>query len=415
MNAGFEPSPYSLEQPLFLVTDFPPDAGGGGAVILRSLISPTDRARIIWASPSLRPDTGRREGELPLADGSHRFSRWLRRRSVTVDSLAAASLADEIAREARRSNARALWIVMHGAMVHVAARLLSRHPSIPVHLTVHDDPPFGVSLLSRRHLMLVPLVLRDFRAALAHAASVDVVSEGMAARYRSVYGIQPVVVHRGLAGPIRPSPTYDRATGLEVGILGNTYGYGQVLAVAQAVERASALARTPGRVVVVGAGHGARLKSDMRGRLEVEVTGHLDENAAIDRLRRSFLLYLNYPFSRRTSVLRQTSFPTKLTTYVMTARPLLAHAPADASIAPLFQIGDYVSHWASMKIDDGADAILRAWQTEELHRSRDAVAERIRAQFYDLAANRERLWNQLNALPSPSPEVRMPALQRGSL
>ena len=35
---------YTADRPLALLTDWPPDAGGGGAVILRSLLGPEDRA-----------------------------------------------------------------------------------------------------------------------------------------------------------------------------------------------------------------------------------------------------------------------------------------------------------------------------------------------------------------------------------
>src|SRR5438093_7415928 len=101
-------SAFSPDSPLLLVTDYPPDAGGGGAVILRSVLTAEDRARIVWASPSLDPGAASRaDGGVPLVQGSHSLARWLRRRSVTVDSLLARRLATEIEELARRRNAAA--------------------------------------------------------------------------------------------------------------------------------------------------------------------------------------------------------------------------------------------------------------------------------------------------------------------
>jgi hypothetical protein len=390
---------YSPDRPLLLVTDYPLDLGGGGAVILRSLLGATDRAGLIWACPSLRPDSppGLGGGQV-LLQGSHRFGRLLRRRSLTVDALSAGRLANEISEIARQQNAAALWIVMHGAVVHVAARLL-KQSVLPTHLSVHDDPPFGVALVSRRHLAMVPFIEHDFSSSLRRARSIDVISQGMLERYRRRYGVTATVVHRGMAGPIAPSPSHAPSGVLEVGVLGNTYGYRQVVLLADAIVRAAATLGVRGRVVIIGQGHGARLRDQMGGRLEVEVTGHLDEGVAVERLQRCFLLYLNYPFSWRAAVLRQTSFPTKLSTYLLAARPLLAHAPADSSIAPLFNgHAEYVNLWRNERAEDGEAAICRAWNDGASHASQHVPAERLRSHYYDLETNRDLLFRALNGL-----------------
>ena len=52
---------YSPGAPVLLVTDYPADTAGGGAVILRSLLEGPARARVVWASPS-RPSDPALEG-----------------------------------------------------------------------------------------------------------------------------------------------------------------------------------------------------------------------------------------------------------------------------------------------------------------------------------------------------------------
>jgi hypothetical protein len=391
---------YSADRPLLLLTDFAPSMGGGGAVILRSLLQERDRERMVWGSPLLAPgDAGANAGTLPLRTPAGRLRRWLGRRSLTVDSLFSGAIADAVADAAQRLHARAIWIVMHGAMVHVAARI-SERTSLPLHLSVHDDPPYGVGLMSRRHLGLIPLMARDLGLALRRARSIDVISAGMARRYETRYGAKSVIVHRGTQGPVSPSPPYDRERGLQIGVLGNPYGYRQLLTLVDAVARAASATGTRGRLVIIGQGPGERVREYARGRreVEVEVTGHLDEPAAIARLKSCFLLYLNYPFSARATVLRQTSFPTKLSTYVMAARPLLQHAPTDSSVADLSRLTDYVVAWENERIEMGAESIIRAWNDPVLHQSRDVQAEAVRRRYYDMETNRATLIRTLNAL-----------------
>jgi hypothetical protein len=388
-------SRYSPSNPLLLLTDSAPDARGGGAVILRSLLDDEDMLRLVWGSPEL--SKAPKAGEAQLATPS-RLIPGLGRRSLTIDSVFAARTADQILRLAQQRNVRALWIVLHGAMVHVAARLL-RTKSLPVHLSVHDDPAFGVAMMSRRYLPLVPLIDRDFRYALERADSVDVISAGMAARYESRYGLESCVIHRWLPAPIQVgAPVVDDAF-LEVGVMGNTYGYAQLPELARAASGAARRIHRRARVVVVGNGLGERLRAEVANdrNLEIEVTGHLTEPEAIRRLSRCFALYLNYPFSARAAVLRSTSFPTKLSSYLMAARPILLNAPADSSIAHLAAYRGFVGVWQSERAEEGAAVLEGLWRTAAAHQSQHQAAGKIREQYFGIA-NQVALAECLNGL-----------------
>lgn len=389
---------YTPGRPLLLLTDYPPDAGGGGAVILRSLLGGPDRSRVVWASLSesgLTPaDPG---GPTALVAGGTAATG--RRRSVLLDSTRyAGSLARGVEALADRVGARAVWVVAHGAAVHVAARLIASGRR-PLHLTVHDDPAFANALRSRRYLPLVPWVERDFAASARGARSVDVIGEGMRDRYRRRYGVEAAVVHRALAGPLAGSPPYDRgASGLAVGVLGSTYAYRPLRQLAEAVRRASGRLGVRGRVVVIGRGHGDRLRGEFRGVVEVEAAGHLSEPEGVERLGRCFALYLNYPFGWRDAVLRRTSFPTKLSTYVQAARPLLVHAPADSSVAALRDWPDYAGFWQSIDPDDGAELLTRLWRRPGADGPALHAAEAVRLRYFEPARNRSSIAGLLNAL-----------------
>ena len=392
------------DRPLVLVTEYPPDAGGGGAVILRGLLGPGDRAKVVWLSLSKAgadAAPGFLAAELLKSGSAGR--RVDGRRSLWLDSTRhAGRVADEIASTARRFHAGALWLVLHGAVVPAAARVAARPGALPYHATVHDDPVGQVGG-SRKYRLLTPWYQRAFAASLKGARSVDTICPGMADRYRDRYGVDSVVVHRGTVGPVGPSPAYDPARGLRVGIIGSIYDYAMIPALARAVKIAAGRAGTRGAVVVVGRGVGDRLRDEMGSAVDVEVTGHLDEPEAVERLRGCFLLYANYPFAGRHALFRRTSFPTKVSTYALAARPLLVHAPADSSLLGL-TVGTppgYATHWGSLAEGEGAALLLGLWNDPSAFASAHDAAEAVRSRYYDLERNRSALFDALNGLASP--------------
>jgi hypothetical protein len=270
--------------------------------------------------------------------------------------------------------------------------------TLPVHLTVHDDP-VGQALFSRKYLALAPWLAHGFARALKQASSVDTICEGMAERYRAKLGVASTVVHRGIAEPVEPSPPHDRSQGLSVGVIGSIYQYAMMITLGQAVAQASQALGVPGKIVVVGQGVGDQLRADMKGAIAVEATGPLDESEAIQRLGKCFLLYVNYPFGPRPALFRQTSFPTKVSTYARSARPILVHMPSDGSVVPLTRMpGSYATHWATLRASDGADLMVRLWNDPAMHQSTHEISEQVRSRFYDFATNHRTLLSLLNNL-----------------
>lgn len=398
-------SAYKPDAPLLLLTDWPPDAGGGGAVIFRSLLGPEERSRIVWAclqAPKSTTEGGAWDRVVTLRQGT--ADRPGGRSLLHDAALRAGPLAVEVAELARSVNARAIWVVMHGAAVHVAARLASRR-EWPMHLTVHDDPLHGMVLLSRRYLPLAPLVVRDFAKAMRAADSVDVIGAGMAERYRRRFGIEPQIVHRARPDPVTAPPPLDRSAGLRVGILGSTYGYQALPPLGRAIVMASQRLGVPGRLLVCGVGdHGHRLARELDGALEVEAAGHISESEGIERLRSCCALFMNYPFRRRARVFRQTSFPTKLSTYLSVGRPLLIQSPDDSTTAPLARIEpDLARSWGDTDPATGAALLTRLWEAFPEPQVTADAADRLRVRYFDPVRNRQTLFASLNALVHAGP------------
>jgi hypothetical protein len=299
---------------------------------------------------------------------------------------------------AERQGASRIWIVAHGPVLPAVAALVSQFGRA-VHLSIHDDPAWSDVFRTRRELPLTPWVLRSLGVALRAANSVDVISAGMRAELARRYGVNSVIVHRVLEAPIPANEVYDRALGLSVGILGNLYAGRQLDLLLAAVSRASRSAGVPGRIVVIGREH-----PDLARRAaavpDVDVTfaGHVPESEGVDLLRRVFAVYLGYPFGSRSRVFRRTSFPTKLGTYLLSARPIIVHTPYDSTLTPIVDVAPFTLPWFADTADAGARMLLRAWHHDDLHRSQHEPAETLRKRYFG-PENRTTLFAALDRLP----------------
>jgi hypothetical protein len=222
----------------------------------------------------------------------------------------------------------------------------------------------------------------------------------MADTYRRRYGVTSTIVHRGLPGPVEPAPVYDRRRGLSIAVLGSTYGFSELSVLAQALAVAQQRLGVPATLTVIGGVDEAAVRKLCPPNVELEITGHIDEPEGISRLRESFLAYLSYPFRRRGRMLRTTSFPTKLSTYVQAARPLLLHMPSESSVAFLGASSSYATLWGSTDDREGADILERLWSDDTTTQSFDVAADHVREQHFDLERNRAALYSMLNALVS---------------
>ena len=93
----------------------------------------------------------------------------------------------------------------------------------------------------------------------------------------------------------------------------------------------------------------------------VENAGDVAEEEVIRRLQRTAFVYSMYSFNPRHRLFRETSQPTKISTYLMAARPILAHCPAGSSTIDMlskFKLGVCVSSMEQQDLVDGIRRIL---------------------------------------------------------
>ena len=213
-----------------------------------------------------------------------------------------------------------------------------------LHVSVHDDPA-GLAKKSHRYRHLAGQIDELNRSLLRHAGSVDVVSDGMKSYYQDRYGVASGVVYRYIDHLAVSTTKPDAEPVIHVGHVGSAYSAQEVRAFLAALR---SLERTDGmRFKVLTFGQSPVFKvaaGDFPGL--VENAGDLPENEVVKRLQQCSFVYSMYSFNRRHRIFRETSLPTKMSTYLMAAKPILAHCPEGSSIIGMitqFKLGTCVT------------------------------------------------------------------------
>lgn len=316
-----------------LFTDFSP-AIGGGAVILRNLLRQLEGVQVQWfyTAPTTAdlPGTTRIAG-LPvngsvLGDLVDFYRLWSGGRKKDLMEMAKPILA---------ASADVHWVVAHGVGIALGNLLKNLRPEIPLHVTVHDDPEHTVLKRSRRYRYFSWLVESPMRELMVNANSVDVISGLMQSYYRKKLGIESEVVHVCVDKLARMTPFIGKNNELHVGHIGSIYSYSQF---ANFLRGADVYCRKNGLNLVMKLIGGQswpaeRFARKLSAGASVSLLGEMEEKEAIAQLSGCDFVYAAYPFGHALRVFRQTSLPTKLSTYIQAQRPIFAHTPMDSTLA----------------------------------------------------------------------------------
>lgn len=317
-----------MKKRVVLFTPFPPNIGGG-AVILRSLLPKLDGLDVKWLYLS--------DLDMDLDDGSIRIG----------DGLLGGSLVSDLCRTALQwtgiSNGKintivdrilafeadVYWVVAHNEGILIANELRKR-TELPIHTTVHDDTPYGFFYRSKRYPFFTGLAQYHFNKLLKNSSSIDVVSDSMRKYYQKKCGVDSVVVHRVLDEIVFTKATSDEKK-LTVGHIGNIYNLSELIAFCEAVEIYAKAYNKELSFVLIGMSRKYAFELTSRFNFIVDIP-HLEEKEAVVRLNECDFVYAMYPFDDRSKVFRETSQPTKLSTYILSRRPIFAHTPKASTL-----------------------------------------------------------------------------------
>lgn len=208
---------------------------------------------------------------------------------------------------------------------------------IPLHVSIHDDQARSMAPRSRRYRWLAPLMQHSWLRLARRARSVDVVSNGMQEIYSRIHHFDSIICRPHVPHLPQIPAFVPRDNQLRVGHIGSIYSEPEFRCFLITFGK---LARCTGKtpvLVLIGAGGLDRiaLQHCMGDNSEIEDFPGLDESVAVQHLATCDLVYCMYPFDRRDAFFRQTSLPTKLSTYVQSQRPIFAHTLDDSTLAEL--------------------------------------------------------------------------------
>jgi hypothetical protein len=345
-----------------LFTPFSPTIGGG-SVIFRSVLPYLPGTDVRWFyladSPVDAPSSThlgpRIMGGPPVRDLVNTLRLFALENHPEVD---------RCVRAIRDWSPDVAWVNSMNEGILVGKKLLDA--GIPhLHVSVHDDSA-GLAIKSRRYRVFASLMDRRNSQLLRGAHSVDVVCDSMREYYKHRISVDAGVVYRYIhdlqlpAYRVAAAPTSDERI-IRIGHVGAFYSSSEVFAFVDALRHISDSEGLRFRFETYGGVTGMMAALQAKFPDVVENMGNVSEDEAIRRLQSAAFVYSMYSFNPRHRLFRETSQPTKMSTYLIAGRPILAHCPSGSSTIDMltrFKIGVCVSTVERQGLIDGIRSIL---------------------------------------------------------
>lgn len=257
---------------------------------------------------------------LNLADAvSHAVSL---KRSISV-------LANDIVEFAQRQQIQRLWVILNTPYVTALAAEVHRRLRVPLLTHVWDD----IEHLTRQKRFdgwTRRAYQRKAGMLLARSVRTAVICEEMASHYSSNFGARCKIIRLGQQTTgLRTSKAIENQD-FVIGYSGSMYSYSAWYAFLQALDELKwMLAGRPVRFVVLSGYVSFRANVPCH----VEFMGWRNDEEVLQMLSGCDLLYLPQPFEKSEEPLTRLSFPTKMSSYSATGRPIFLHTPEYGSLA----------------------------------------------------------------------------------
>ena len=242
---------------------------------------------------------------------------------------AIATLADQVAAFAIANGVGRVWATLNMTAVIDVCEKLNKRLRLPLIAHVWDDVGYltqqrGLDAFTRRR------TAGRFARLLASAERTAVIGEAMGDNYARRFGARCQIVRHGVSDATEPRSEPTNATEFVIGFCGAMYCPSAWKAFQAALTKLGwKLAGKSVRFVVmsdhISLSSQSPVNFDYLGRLRTEAEVHA-------QLSKCDLLYLPQPFEPWQRGLAELSFPTKLSAYVSTGRPVMIHAPDHASL-----------------------------------------------------------------------------------
>jgi hypothetical protein len=222
-----------------------------------------------------------------------------------------------------------VWIIADSTAVIDCVYYAFRRRAFPFRLQIWDDVRHLASL---KHLDPVSAnrVFQRFRYLLTRAVDVAVIGEQMAAEYCSLGAKNCRIIRHGLDIDVTVPNLRSPSESFRIGFCGSAYASDAWASLLKALNRMNwTVASRPVELWVVGSeanfSSGHPINAHFFGRRSMEETTRLMADCD--------LVYMPQSFQKSHDALTRWSFPTKLSTYVATGRPVFFHTPTWGSLS----------------------------------------------------------------------------------
>ncbi len=271
-----------------------------------------------------------------------------------------ARLVDSIVGKAEAAKPDVVFAVLNNPLMMSVGHRVARALDRPLVTLVWDPPDYlarasRFDRWSRRHL------LREFRCSLAASRRVAVVSETMQQDYAGITEAPIQILRHGMSMELPEETGSDAGMDARewvIGFAGSMYSDCAWGALLKALDQADwQIAGRPVRLKVLG----ARIALSSRTAAQVEFLGFRSPEQVQSILSQCHLNYMPQPFVPHLAELCRYAFPTKLTNYLATGRPVFVHAPREGALSRFFEanpIGARATTLDPGQILDALEALL---------------------------------------------------------
>ena len=310
---------------ILILANFPPEGGWGGGVIIRSLLDHhPSQLKVYWTTFSPQDNTNLKAyGDVQPLPFKPNYLKGQSKWSVIL-AADAILFARKLNALIRRHHIDKLWIVL-GTTDHQLYRLskVASLLTIPFHVTVHDDPIIEIDDSKKAK------ATQHLGHLLRSASSVDVISHRMQQSYKQQYGIDSLVVTRGIPDTF---PTNEKRIPHRLDILMAGYGNASAPWPQPLIDTIARLnTHTPTTLHLFD----PKLTSYQSSTVNIyELMKESEFNAFLTRMHLGYACDDLAPANR---AFAQLSLPTKIITYIGAGIPFLYHGPKDSTVGDLLK------------------------------------------------------------------------------
>jgi glycosyltransferase involved in cell wall biosynthesis len=332
---------------LLFLTDFPPcKEYTGGLVIDRlfNFVEPGQRYGFFIINPDIpvvpnpeldivfeRVDKPRESANRPTKDFRGELNAF--REQTRQKLVNSKSLADMVQRFVEKHQIDAVWAIIEGQTIVRVTLELQRRLQIPIHVMVWD--PIDWWLRANEIDVLTQIwVKMDFDRVIRSARSCATASWAMSEQYEKKYGVRCVPVISSIPAELAQPAAEALVNGktFTIGLAGQLYALDEWKRLISSFESCDWNV------------DGLHIKMKLLGGFpspvindHIEYMGQQSQADAIKILSQLDSCFCPYPFSAEMRDVSNTSFPSKLTTYLAAGRPTLFHGPATSSPAKFIE------------------------------------------------------------------------------